>query len=219
MQGLTRELIAMRIAKELREGMYVNLGLGLPTLVADFISDESEVILHSENGILGYGRFATEQEWDVDLLNAGGQPVTLKPGACFMHSADAFAIIRGGHLDVAVLGAFQVSEKGDLANWAVGATRIGNIGGAMDICFGAKRVFTCMEHTDKNGKSRVVRECTYPLTARRAVHTIFTNLSVIEVTPAGLLLKEVAPGVSIEEVQAATEAGLIVDKGVTEIEL
>ena len=219
MAGLTRELIGMRIAKELREGMYINLGIGLPTSVANFIPEELEVILHSENGILGYGRIAAEEEWDLDLLNAGGQPVILKPGASFVHSADAFGMIRGGHLDIAVLGAFQVSAKGDLANWAVGTTTVGNVGGAMDLCYGAKRVLVYMEHATKKGEPRIVKECTYPLTAGGVVNTIFTNLAVIEVTPGGLLLTEVAPGVTPEEVQAATEVKLIIADDIKEMEL
>ena len=219
MKGLSRELIGMRIAKELHEGMYVNLGIGLPTGVSNFIPEELEIILHSENGTLGCGRIANEEEWDLDLLNAGGQPVVLQPGACFFNSADAFGMIRGGHVDITVLGAFQVSEKGDLANWAAGITRIGNVGGAMDMCYGAKRRLVYMEHTTKNGDPRIVKECTYPLTARRVVNTIFTNLAVIEVTPHGLLLKEVAPGITPEEVQAATEPKLIIAEDIKEIEL
>ena len=219
MKGLTRELVAMRIAKELREGMYVNLGMGLPTTVSNFIPEGLEVILHSENGILGYGRIATEEEWDTDLLNAGGQPVILQPGACFFSSADAFGMIRGGHVDITVLGAYQVSEKGDLANWAIRTAKIGNIGGAMDISYGAKRTLVSMEHTTKEGEPRIVKECTYPLTASRVVNTIFTNLAVIEVTPHGLLLKEVAPGVTPEEVQAATEPKLLMAEAIKEIEL
>lgn len=219
MKGLTRELIGMRIAKELGQGMYINLGIGLPTGVSNFIPEELEVILHSENGILGYGRIATEEEWDLDLLNASGQPVILLPGACFFHSADAFSMVRGGHVDITVLGAYQVSEKGDLANWAAGATKIGNIGGAMDMCYGAKRRLVYMEHTTKKGEPRIVKECTYPLTASRVVNTIFTNLAVIEVTPHGLLLTEVAPGVTLEEVQAATEPKLTIAEGIKEIAL
>ncbi|MFH1650596.1 MAG: 3-oxoacid CoA-transferase subunit B [Chloroflexota bacterium] len=207
-KGLTRELIGARIARELREGMYVNLGLGLPTMVANFIPEDLEVFLHSENGILGCGRIATDEEWDIDLLNAGGQPITLRPGGSFFHSADAFAMIRGGHLDVSILGAFQVSEKGDLANWARGEARLGNIGGAMDLCGGARRKFVYMEHTTRDGAPRIVRECTYPLTARGVVNAIFTNLAVIDVTPGGLVLREVAPGVTPEEVQAVTEPRL-----------
>ena len=219
MAGLTRELIGMRIAKEFHEGMYINLGLGLPTIVANFIPEGSDIILHSENGILGYGRIASEEEWDADLLNAGGQPVILQAGASFVHSADAFAMIRGGHIDIAVLGAFQVSEKGDLANWAIGTSRIGNVGGAMDLCYGVKRLMIYMEHTTKKGEPRIVKECTYPLTASSVVNTIFTNLAVIEVTPQGLLLKEVAPGVTPEEVQAATDPKLIIAEDIKEIAL
>jgi 3-oxoacid CoA-transferase subunit B len=207
--GLTRELIAMRVARELKDGMAVNLGIGLPTLVANFVPEDVTLILHAENGILGYGGILEDDsQFDQDLINAGGQPVTLNPGACFFDSATSFAMVRGGHLDVTVLGGLQVSEQGDLANWVVAGRRGGGIGGAMDLAAGARRVIVAMEHTTREGEPRILERCTYPLTAERCVDLIVTNLAVIEVTPAGLLLKEVAPGVSVEDVRAATGARL-----------
>lgn len=207
--GLTRELIALRVARELRDGMVVNLGIGLPTLVANFLPADATIVLHAENGILGYGGIVSdESEFDQDLINAGGQPVTLIPGAAFFDSATSFAMIRGGHVDVTVLGGLQVSAKGDLANWAVPGRGGGAIGGAMDLAAGARRVIVAMEHTTRDGGPRILEECTYPLTAPRCVGLIVTNLAVIEVTPEGLVLREVAPGVSVEDVQAATAARL-----------
>ena len=207
--GLTRELIALRVARELRDGMAVNLGIGLPTLVANFLPDGANILLHAENGILGYGGIVTnEAEFDQDLINAGGQPVTLAPGASFFDSATSFAMIRGGHVDVTVLGGLQVSAKGDLANWAVAGRGGGAIGGAMDLAAGAKRVIVAMEHTTRDGEPRILEQCTYPLTAQRCVDLIVTNLAVIEVTEEGLSLREVAPGVNRDEVQAATAARL-----------
>jgi len=217
--GLSRELIALRVAKELKSGSYVNLGIGLPTLVSSFIPEDSEVILHSENGILNFGRIANTKEIDPDLINAGSQPITLKPGAAFFDSADAFAMIRGGHIDVAVLGAFQVSEKGDLANWMILEKEVGSIGGSMDLVSAVKEVIVAMEHTTRSGEPRIVKECTYPLTGRKVVNLIITNLAVIEVTPEGLLLKEVAPSVTPEEVQAVTEPKLKLARELREMAL
>jgi 3-oxoacid CoA-transferase subunit B len=189
--------------------MAVNLGIGLPTLVANFLPANATIMLHAENGILGYGGIVTdESEFDQDLINAGGQPVTLIAGASFVDSASSFAMIRGGHVDVTVLGGLQVSAKGDLANWAVSGRVGGAIGGAMDLAAGAKRVIVAMEHTTRDGEPRILEECTYPLTATRCVDLIVTNLAVIEVTEDGLALREVAPGISMEEVQAATAARL-----------
>lgn len=217
--GLSRELIALRVAKEFRDGYYVNLGIGLPTLVSNFIPEGMDVVLHAENGILGYSRIATEEEMDSDLINAGSQPLTLKPGAAFFDSADSFAMIRGGHIDVSVLGAFQVSERGDLANWMTPERKVGSVGGSMDLVSGTKKVIVAMEHTTRSGEPRIVKECTYPLTGRGVVGMIITNLAVIEVTPEGLLLKEVAPSVTPEEVQAATEPKVKLAEELREMEL
>ncbi len=206
--GLSRELIAMRVAKELNDGYYVNLGIGLPTMVSNFVPEGLDVILHAENGVLGYGRIANEEETDPDLVNAGSQPITLNPGAAFFNSVEAFTMIRGGHIDVVVLGAFQVSERGDLANWMTAERKVGSIGGSMDLVSAAGKVIVAMEHTSRSGELRIVKECTHPLTGRRVVNLIVTNLAVIEVTPEGLLLKEVAPSVTPEEVQAVTEPKL-----------
>ena len=199
----------MRVAKELRDGMAVNLGIGLPTLVANFLPDDATIMLHAENGILGYGGInPNDGEWDTDLINAGGQPVTLIPGAAFFDSATSFAMVRGGHLDVTVLGGLQVSAKGDLANWALPGRGGGGIGGGMDLAAGAKHVIVAMEHVTREGEPRILRECTYPLTARECVNLIVTNLAVIEVTARGLVLLETAPGVTVEEVVSLTAAPL-----------
>lgn len=206
--GLTRELIALRVSRELRDGMAVNLGIGLPTLVANFLPADATIMLHSENGILGYGGIDHDGDWDIDLINAGGQPVTLAPGAAFFDSATSFAMVRGGHLDLTVLGGLQVSAKGDLANWALPGRPGGGVGGGMDLAAGAKRVIVAMEHTTREGEPRILEECTYPLTARQCVDLIVTNLAVIEVTPAGLVLREMAPGVPVDEVVNATAAKL-----------
>lgn len=216
--GLTRELIALRVARELRDGMVVNLGIGLPTLVANFLPPGGQILFQAENGILGYGGI-TEQDFDQDLINAGGQPVDLLAGASFFDSAQSFAMIRGGHVDVAVLGGLQVSERGDLANWNVPERGGGSIGGAMDLAVGARRLIIAMAHTTRDGGARIMRECGYPLTAPDCVDLIVTDLAVIEVTPDGLLLREVAPGVTAEDVQAATEPVLIIPDGVPEMQL
>jgi 3-oxoacid CoA-transferase B subunit len=209
----------MRVARELRDGMVVNLGIGLPTLVSNFVPQGVSILLQAENGTLGYGRIAEDEEFDQDLINAGGQPVTLNPGACFFSSADAFAMIRGGHIDLTILGGLQVSARGDLANWAVGGRVGGAIGGAMDLAAGARRVIVAMEHTTREGEPRILERCTYPLTATGVVDLIVTNLGVIEVTPEGLVLRELAPGISAEEVQSQTAAKLIVPPDVRVIEL
>jgi 3-oxoadipate CoA-transferase beta subunit len=206
----TREQIAQRAARELPDGAYVNLGWGIPNLLADYLPEGITVYFHSENGILGMGRRARPGEEDFDLVDAMKMPVTLTPGASFFHQADAHLMTRGGHLDVAVLGAFQVSERGDLANWKVpGAKGVGAIGGAMDIAAGTKRVIVCMEHTTRDGQAKIVRECTYPLTCLECVDTIVTDVAVIDVTQHGLLLRDMAPGWSAEEVQEITAAQLI----------
>lgn len=218
--GLSRELIALRVARELRDGMVVNLGIGIPTLVSDFIPPGVTVIFQAENGILGYGpTTADESEIDWDLINAGGQPVLLLPGACFFHSADSFAMIRGGHIDLSVLGGLQVSEKGDLANWMVPARGTGSIGGAMDLAVGARRLIVAMEHTTKTGEPRIVKECTYPLTAVNVVDLIVTNLAAIEVRPEGLVVTELAHGVSFDLVQSLSEPSLIPSPDLREMEL
>jgi 3-oxoadipate CoA-transferase beta subunit len=206
---LTREQIAQRAALELPNGAYVNLGWGIPNLIADYLPKDVEVYFHSENGILGMGRRARPGEEDYDLVDAMKVPVTLIPGASFFHQADAHLMTRGGHLDVAVLGGFQVSEKGDLANWKIpGAKGSGGIGGAMDIVAGAKKLIVCMEHTTKEGAPKIVCQCTYPLTGLACVDTIVTDLAVIDVKPEGLVLREIAPEWSIEELQKLTGAPL-----------
>jgi 3-oxoacid CoA-transferase B subunit len=207
---LTREQLAARAAKELPDGAYVNLGWGIPNLIADYLPAGLSVFFHSENGILGMGRRARAGEEDYDLVDAMKVPVTLVPGGSFFNQADAHLMTRGGHLDVAVLGGFQVSEKGDLANWKVpGARGSGGIGGAMDIAAGAKVLIVCMEHTTKDGAPKIVKHCTYPLTALECVDTIVTDLAVIDVKPEGLLLRETAPGWTREEIQELTGAPLL----------
>jgi len=207
---LSREQIAARAAKELPDGAYVNLGWGIPNLIADYLPAGLTVFFHSENGILGMGRRARAGEEDYDLVDAMKVPVTLAPGASFFHQADAHLMTRGGHLDVAILGGFQVSEKGDLANWKVpGARGYGAIGGAMDIAAGANVLIVCMEHTTKDGAPKVVKQCTYPLTALACVDTIVTDLAVIDVQTEGLILRETAPGWSRKEIQELTGALLL----------
>ena len=207
---LTREQIAARAARELPDGAYVNLGWGIPNLIADYLPPELMVFFHSENGILGMGRRAKPGEEDYDLVDAMKVPVTLTPGASFFHQADAHLMARGGHLDVAVLGGFQVSEKGDLANWKVpGARGSGGIGGAMDIAAGAKILIVCMEHTTKEGAPKIVKQCTYPITGLACVDIIVTDLAVIDVRPQGLVLRETAPGWTKTEVQELTGAPLL----------
>ena len=216
--GLSRELIALRVARELREGMVVNLGIGLPTLVSNFVPPDMEILFQAENGILGYGGIS-ETDFDPDLINAGGQPVTLRPGASFFDSAVSFAMIRGGHVDVAVLGGLEVSEQGDLANWYIPERGGGSIGGAMDLAVGARRLIVAMSHTTRDGRPRIRRHCEYPLTAPRAVDLIVTDLAVIEVHPDGLLLTEVVPGVTPGLVQARTEPPLRLSPQLREIAL
>ena len=218
-QRLDREVIAMRVALELQDGDVVNLGLGIPTLCSQFVPEGRTVSYHSESGVLNYGPMAEEGEEDIDLINAGGQFLAPVPGMSFFNSAEAFAMIRGGHVDVTVLGALQVSEKGDLANWMLPERGVGNVGGAMDLAAGARRVIVAMEHSDKKGNPKVVRECTYPLTGTECVGLIVTDIAVMEVTARGLVLKEVAPGWTAEEVQAETEARLIVPPDLKDIEL
>lgn len=218
-RGLTRDLMALRAAREVGNYNYVNLGIGMPTMVSNYLDAESDLMLHAENGLLGYAGFAAPGEEDWDLYNAGGQMVTIRPGASFFHSVDAFTMARGGHLDAVVLGAFQVSEKGDLANWWSPHMGAGGIGGAMDLVAGSRRVIALMEHVSKNGEHKILKECTYPLTGPRCVTTVITDLAVIDVVPEGLLLREVAPGVTVEEVKAVTGAPLLTNGTVPEMSL
>jgi len=204
--ALTSQEIDERIVLDLPDGCYVNLGVGLPTLVANCLPPDRDIILHSENGILGMGPPPNQEtEYDPDLINAGKEPVTLQPGAAIFHSVDSFAMLLGRHVDVAVIGAYQVSEKGDLANWRLPGATLAGIGGAADVAAGARQIFVAMKHTTRVGQLKILKECTYSLTARQVVTRIYTDLAVIEVTADGLLLVEVAPGEKVAEVQAKTE--------------
>lgn len=220
-QGLSRELIALRVANELKDGTYVNLGIGIPTLVSNWIEGR-DIVLQAELGMLNTGPLATPENVDQDLINASCQPVTELPGCCYFSDCESFAMIRGGYMDVAVLGALQVSEKGDLAGWnnpSRGLPEgIGNIGGSMDLAVGAKKVIVAMTHVTTEGEPKIVKECSYPLTAQAVVKLIVTDLAVIEVTPEGLLLKEVAAGLTAEDIQSITEPKLIISPNLTEIQ-
>lgn len=215
--GLSRELIALRASRELSDGMIVNLGIGLPTLVSNFI-DDLDITLQSENGILGYGNIL-EYDFEPDFINAGGQPVEILPGASFFNSAESFGMIRGGHIDVAILGGLQVSSIGDLANWYVPERGGGSIGGAMDLAVGAKKLIITMAHITKDGAPRIMNECSYPLTAEKCVDLIVTDLAVIQCQDQQLTLVETAPGISVDEIINLTAAELIIDSNVKEMSL
>lgn len=217
--ALDKNQIAKRIGQELRDGYYVNLGIGIPTLVANYVPKGIKVILQSENGMLGMGPFPTKETVEADLINAGKQTITYLPGASFFDSATSFAMIRGGHVDITILGAFEVSEKGDIASWKVPRRLIKGMGGAMDLVASAEHIVVAMQHTNKDGQSKLLKECTLPLTGVKCVKKIVTDLAVLEVTDKGFKLLERAPGVTVEQIKAATEGTLIVEGDIPEIAL
>jgi 3-oxoacid CoA-transferase B subunit len=220
LKGMSRELIALRVASELEDGTYVNLGIGIPTLISDWIEGR-DIILQSEVGMLKTGPLATADDVDQDLINASCQPVTALPGTAYFDIAESFGMIRGGHIDVAVMGALQINDRGDYAGWSNPARGlfVGNIGGSMDLCAGARKLFIAMEHTTRDGDYKIVKELSYPATALGRVSLLFTDLAVIEITPRGMVLKEVMAGLTPEDIQSVTEPKLIVSKDLCEIQL
>jgi 3-oxoacid CoA-transferase B subunit len=217
--ALDKHGIAKRIARELKDGFYVNLGIGIPTLTANYIPEGMEVILQSENGLLGIGPFPTKDEIDPDLINAGKQTITAIPGAAFFDSSNSFGMIRGGHIDLTVLGAFEVSQEGDIASWKIPGKLVKGMGGAMDLVASARNIIVATTHTDKDGKSKLIKKCTLPLTGVKCVKRVITDLAVVDIVPGGFKLVERAPGVSVEEIKDATEGILIVEGNIPEMKI